>query len=451
MRFLLINSNPAVSRLINLSIEKLGYEIDEFDNDDLELNQKYDVTIVDSDSASDDSIKLFKESNNLGEIIYIGARGCEKPDFADIILHKPFLPTDFVEMVKKLDAKEPEIKDDETQKEDILDDNVTDNSDALELDDLDSLDIPMPNDDNVYGVDKVDKENEVKEIKEESKQEDIIENDDVDLEGVQSEEQEIETIDEAGDTQADVSVSILDSEDIDEVKQLLKEDTTFEEDVKTEETIEEETRDIAQDDFDLELPEDVTEDLEINLEEERNIEPEFEKNEEKNEEIIEDFEDVKNNDTEEDVKTEETIEEETKDIAQDDFDLELPEDVTEDLEINLEEEGLESEVLNEELDEKDLDLHEEIKETQEENAESEPISNKKDKNSIEDLNEDDFADMFDDLAQPKEDGKTLDLDNIQNDLIQTITKDVKNILNKDEIKDALKSLKVNISISFDEE
>ena len=43
MRLLLLNNNPAVSRLIKLSAEKAGYALDEFEEYGLVPQKTYDV------------------------------------------------------------------------------------------------------------------------------------------------------------------------------------------------------------------------------------------------------------------------------------------------------------------------------------------------------------------------------------------------------------------------
>lgn len=88
MKVALVNKNPAVSRLITLSLNKLGIEYSEFD-DIGNVGDQFDYVIVDSDMDSSDV--------NLNQkVMYLAPRGGEKPDFADVVLEKPFLPTEFI-------------------------------------------------------------------------------------------------------------------------------------------------------------------------------------------------------------------------------------------------------------------------------------------------------------------------------------------------------------------
>ena len=81
MKVALVNKNPAVSRLITLSLNKLGIEYREFD-DVNSVGDQFDYIIIDSDMDSSDV--------NLNQkIMYLAPRGGEKPDFADVMLEKP--------------------------------------------------------------------------------------------------------------------------------------------------------------------------------------------------------------------------------------------------------------------------------------------------------------------------------------------------------------------------
>jgi len=97
MHFLLVNQNTAVSRLITLSVEKLGYEIDEIGSfDELPL-KSYDIVFVDNEQYNEITIDEQKESGFARHFVYITLRGEAKPENMNSILEKPFLPTDFID------------------------------------------------------------------------------------------------------------------------------------------------------------------------------------------------------------------------------------------------------------------------------------------------------------------------------------------------------------------
>ena len=428
MRLLLINNNPAVSRLINLSAKKYGYVVEEFKSDDFDLNENYDVTITDNEAVSENSILLLRESGNLGDIIYVGPKGLPKPIYANYFLQKPFLPTDFVDMIKKIEkSKKEKVTEDENEKEievdakdgskeEVIGINTEDTESfvehdeeemdsggmmaALDLDELDSLDLPMP-DDELYN----EEDKEIANHKEdEDSQKNSIEIDDItaesDIERTVDElsQEELSTSDEldgddleldTGDDEfSEESTSILDSEDIDEVKQLLIDDVENEETEITEEKIED----------DEELIDESND--------------------------MEDAEPEKNNGFGE--------------LVQEVEDMKKPEEILQEIE------SIKEENVEETEEEAKVEAEEEVEVAEEEKS--------TEKSSIDDLMQEDLNDLFgEEIYEDEKQVKSLDTEQLKEELQTKIEEDVKKILNKDEIKEALKGLTLNISISFDEE
>jgi len=434
MRLLLINNNPAVSRLINLSAKKYGYEIEEFKSDDFDLNENYDVTITDNEAVSENSILLLRESGNLGDIIYIGPKGLPKPVYANYFLQKPFLPTDFIDMIKKIEKskQEKEIKKEEAKiinEEDIEsfiehDENDMDDSGmiALDLDDLDSLDLPMP-DDELYDEkdEEIDSEKKSEDLQEKSEEvpekEDDVELNDIigesDVEQVVDElsEEELSVSEEPDDedfeletqdeTFIEESPSILDSEDINEVKQLLIDDDEIEE----EETVEEEIE-------------------------------------------VDDEQVDKNNDIEDKEAQNDT---EYSELVQEVEDMKKPEDILQEIE-SIHEENIEETEVPEVIEEEAVDDLEVAEDDKKENFYEDIDTVSEEKSSIDDLMQEDLNDLFgEENPEEEKEVKSIDTEQLKEDLQTKIEDDVKKILNKDEIKEALKGLVLNISISFDEE
>ena len=102
MRLLLLNNNPAVSRLIRLSVEKVGYHLDEYNDYALVPLQKFDLILVDNDTYHESEFKVLCEQSECGYSIYIGQRGHAKPESTNVLLEKPFLPTDFLGLLEKV-------------------------------------------------------------------------------------------------------------------------------------------------------------------------------------------------------------------------------------------------------------------------------------------------------------------------------------------------------------
>lgn len=93
MKILLLNKNPMVSRLINLSAKKMSYELTEVSTYDDKLGS-YDVIVVDHDVKAD--LKALKE--RCDKLIFLAPRD-EEHDTKAQILRKPFLPTDFLNLL----------------------------------------------------------------------------------------------------------------------------------------------------------------------------------------------------------------------------------------------------------------------------------------------------------------------------------------------------------------
>ena len=456
MRLLLINNNPAVSRLINLSAEKYGYEIEEFKGDDFDLNENFDITIADNEAVSDNSMLLLRESGNLGEIIYVGPKGLPKPIYANHFLQKPFLPTDFIELIKtiekaneKKDTSQSNIKSTESFIEDDtkeVSDKEEENIIALDLDNMDSLDLPMPNDDDFLLYEEEKLEDDIGEKDEATKEDSALESDDenFDMESEEQlresdenqedvskepeEENEVENLEADSDIPQELKLdenidekesgtAILDSEDIDEVKQLLDDEIATDEidDVK-----DSELKEIAQDE---EKEEDVSEDdFDIGdevLVGETNIETAMD-----------------------DISGESEV---LGGLIQESQDLVEPEDILKEID-----------KIEEEAEETTLEIkeptEEEVQEQEDEKDEETPMILSEEKVSIDDISEEDLDGLFEEEQEVSVEQKhNVDAEEMKEELETKIVNDVKKVLDKDEIREALKGLRVNISISFDEE
>jgi len=94
MKVALINKNPAVSRLITLSLNKIGTEYSEFEDLNGFDDAQFDFIIIDSDVDS-------SELATTKDVMYLASRGESKPEFATLMLEKPFLPTEFISVFEQ--------------------------------------------------------------------------------------------------------------------------------------------------------------------------------------------------------------------------------------------------------------------------------------------------------------------------------------------------------------
>ncbi len=146
---LLINENKIVSRLLKLSSEKNGYKIKEVSNIDEVDTGSYDVVFIDNDSYSDTILSDLSSKVKYNQLGYIGAKQEDAPKGFSLNLEKPFLPTDFVDMIKeKVVSSKPQ----ETTEVDSMDDlelgeeELLVEDDTFELDELDMDELSLDDD-----------------------------------------------------------------------------------------------------------------------------------------------------------------------------------------------------------------------------------------------------------------------------------------------------------------
>ncbi|MCC3009840.1 hypothetical protein KBJ87_01115 [Campylobacter jejuni] len=100
MKILLLNENPVVSRLVSLSAKKMSYDFEELNAYSENLGN-YDVIVVDSDTPA--PLKILKEKCD--RLIFLAPRNQNVEDIDAQILQKPFLPTDFLNLLNQENLK----------------------------------------------------------------------------------------------------------------------------------------------------------------------------------------------------------------------------------------------------------------------------------------------------------------------------------------------------------
>lgn len=239
MHLLLLNNNPAVSRLIKLSVEKVGDSLDEFDDYGLVPLRHYDVVMVDNESYDEEALMSLCESSECQYVIYVCQRGSKKPDFANVALEKPFLPTDFLALLDKVRNVLQSLK-------------TTEIKPKAPTEQVDDTDMPEPLENFGEDMDEETKEPafDLNDIDQMQTHEETLE----ELEGEEEDplvlpefhEEEDETFDtlpvaqESMQEKDEPNPFVLDKDDIDEVKQLLdeSEDTSSldEDEIETDES-----------------------------------------------------------------------------------------------------------------------------------------------------------------------------------------------------------------------
>lgn len=141
MKTLLFNKNPIISKLVRMSAQKMEYEFEERLNYASDIDG-YDVIIVDDGISAD--LKVLQ--GKCKKLIYISS-GASANEESRQVLHKPFLPTDLIALMRIDEAAAAQAdkdKGENAEKDALKSENVSANADenasADEEDiDLDSL------------------------------------------------------------------------------------------------------------------------------------------------------------------------------------------------------------------------------------------------------------------------------------------------------------------------
>ena len=138
MKVILLNNNPAVSKLVSVSLNKLGVEFVEIDNLESLASDDADLIICDS-GLYDSRVDYLKYAKN--QLFLIPRAKFEEYNLdPKNTLQKPFLPTDFIDIIKEILNIKPTI----TQNNDITTqttstDNIKIGNEFGEIQDLDDM------------------------------------------------------------------------------------------------------------------------------------------------------------------------------------------------------------------------------------------------------------------------------------------------------------------------
>ena len=508
MKVALINKNPAVSRLITLSLNKIGTEYSEFEDLNGFDDAQFDFIIIDSDV---DSSELATDK----KVMYLASRGESKPEFATLMLEKPFLPTEFISVFEQNIPKDEPVAEQNASKQGESD--FGDFSDeAINFDEMSGFKLPDidTNLENFADLDKellesgidspseeinesdLQEENEASDVESLEEFEDLQELASEDLADESVDEETSEAISDANESEeskdgdlAELSAlvdeienmpeeseadeelnknlddiisqndvaGLVDEEnagseldEIDQSKFELSEIDSLDEELNSEEADETDAKNLEQEE--LNLDELAKFDDEDSLENELNLEDEP-KDDENLDEISEADEEQIQIDDE---KVEEDIEEEALD--------EISSEELENLEPS-ESENASSEMPEEELEDvsepeakEDLGLVDETFEEeniQEENAQKEskdaaPSELNFDAASIDDIDESTMLAAFGLKDIPQTSSKNDAKEDYKEELTKKITKHVHESLNESSLRDVLKDMNIKINISFEE-
>ncbi|EAI1250652.1 highly acidic protein [Campylobacter jejuni] len=338
MKILLLNENPVVSRLVSLSAKKMSYDFEELNAYSENLGN-YDVIVVDSDTPA--PLKILKEKCD--RLIFLAPRNQNVEDIDAQILQKPFLPTDFLNLLNNKDANKytsidlPMLSNDENPYADI----------SLDLDNLNSDDLPDENslDINSEGMEDLSFDDDAQ--------------DDNANKTLETQNLEHETIKEQTqeDTQIDLDLTLEDGES--EKEDLSQEHTALDTEPSLDELDD-------KNDEDLEIKED---DKNEEIEKQELLDDSKTNTLEMQEELSESQDDNSNKtletqNLEHDNLEQETIKEQTQEDTQTDLDLTLEDGESEKEDLSQEHTALDTEPSLDELDDKNDEDLEDNKELQ---------------------------------------------------------------------------------------
>ncbi|EJL7183160.1 highly acidic protein [Campylobacter jejuni] len=338
MKILLLNENPVVSRLVSLSAKKMSYDFEELNAYSENLGN-YDVIVVDSDTPA--PLKILKEKCD--RLIFLVPRNQNVEDIDAQILQKPFLPTDFLNLLNNKDANKhtsidlPMLSNDENPYADI----------SLDLDNLNLDDLPDENslDINSEGMEDLSFDDDAQ--------------DDNASKTLETQNLEQETIKEQTqeDTQTDLDLTLEDGES--EKEDLSQEHTALDTEPSLDELDD-------KNDEDLEIKED---DKNEEIEKQELLDDSKTNTLEMQEELSESQDDNSNKtletqNLEHDNLEQETIKEQTQEDTQTDLDLTLEDGESEKEDLSQEHTALDTEPSLDELDDKNDEDLEDNKELQ---------------------------------------------------------------------------------------
>ncbi|EMU7154488.1 highly acidic protein [Campylobacter jejuni] len=343
MKILLLNENPVVSRLVSLSAKKMSYDFEELNAYSENLGN-YDVIVVDSDTPA--PLKILKEKCD--RLIFLAPRNQNVEDIDAQILQKPFLPTDFLNLLNNKDANKhtsidlPMLSNDENPYADISLD--LDNLNLDDLPDENSLDINSEGMEDLSFDDDAQDDNANKTLETQN-----LEHDNLEQETIKEQTQE--------DTQIDLDLTLEDGES--EKEDLSQEHTALDTEPSLDELDD-------KNDEDLEIKED---DKNEEIEKQELLDDSKTNTLEMQEELSESQDDNSNKtletqNLEHDNLEQETIKEQTQEDTQIDLDLTLEDGESEKEDLSQEHTVLDTEPSLDELDDKNDEDLEDNKELQ---------------------------------------------------------------------------------------
>jgi len=132
MKFLLVNSNPVVSRLTALSARKESVELDEIKDISELKNSDYSIVFVDSESYTEELATVLKNSGISRRVLFYTQDEEERPELFNFSILKPFLPSEVSAILRESKLEQDNKKESASTQHLNLDELISDKKDDLE-------------------------------------------------------------------------------------------------------------------------------------------------------------------------------------------------------------------------------------------------------------------------------------------------------------------------------
>ncbi|WP_052746032.1 hypothetical protein [Sulfurovum lithotrophicum] len=161
MKILLINFNPVVSRLFALCTRDEHIELDEVkDIKDIEEYKDYDLAFVDDASYADAVREFIENHRSMGKKVFI-SYGQESVHGFDMTLKKPFLPSQILEVMQSVEVREEKQ---EVEEEPVI--FPLENEEDIPVGEVEGNEVPS-----IFPLSSGEIEEELEEAQEEAKKE----------------------------------------------------------------------------------------------------------------------------------------------------------------------------------------------------------------------------------------------------------------------------------------
>lgn len=189
MKILLLNQNATVEKLITLSVQKIGSEIEKCVNLDGVDSDDFDIVIIDHEVLDEIDLDAAKSRFSEAKFFLLQPKdGLGKVEGFDYYVDKPFLPTELVETLSSIlsggSTEEPSMDDDGGMDEldglgDMDLDDMLDVDSGSDLEDLDTMGDDVSASGDAFGEDELNMDD--LDLGGDAMQEDLGDLDDLDL------------------------------------------------------------------------------------------------------------------------------------------------------------------------------------------------------------------------------------------------------------------------------